>query len=63
MNEIVHKIFLDFIKNQVYNLDKVLLLRSIILLNMSPLHHHPFNSFLYYFGKLNLYRILKKINQ
>lgn len=57
------KIFIEFVKKHDYNLDKILILRSIIWLNMSPLHHSPFNLFLYYLGKLNLYKILKKINQ
>ena len=48
-------IYFEYLKNNTINLKKVLLLRSIIWLNMSPLHHHPFDLFLYYFGKYNLF--------
>lgn len=50
----------EFIEKNGYNLKKVELLTSIIWLNMSPLHHYPFNIFLFYFGKLNLWRTIKK---
>lgn len=35
---------------------KVDLLTCIIWLNMAPLHHHPFDQFLYYYGRYNLWR-------
>jgi NDP-sugar pyrophosphorylase family protein len=54
--EVLHKFILD----NNYDLKKVKLLSSIIWLNMSPLHHYPFNKFLFYFGKLNLWKTLKK---
>lgn len=44
-----------------YDLDKVKLLTAIIWLNMSPLHHKPFDQFLFYFGKYNLFNILKEL--
>jgi len=52
------KVLQDFI--QVKNLDykKVQVLTSLIWLNMAPLHHHPFDLFLFNFGKLNLWRAL-----
>lgn len=53
------KILHDFIKKEGFNLKKVEILTALIWINMSPLHHHPFNLFLYYFGKLNLWKILK----
>ena len=34
---------------------KIQLLTSLIWLNMSPLHEHPLDMFLYYFGKYNLF--------
>lgn len=40
------------------NWNKVQIMSSIIWLNMAPLHHNPFNIFLYYFGKYNLYKHL-----
>ena len=49
-----------FINNNSFEIDKVKILTGIIWLNMSPLHHHPFNLFLYYFGKYNLWKALKE---
>lgn len=51
-------ILFEFIKDNGYDLDKVKLLSSIIWLNMSPLHNHPLSNFLFYFGKLHLYKAL-----
>jgi len=48
-------------KNNI-DLKKVELLSSIIWLNMSPLHNGKLGEFLYYFGKINLYKNLKKNN-
>ena len=52
------KVYFDYLKSQNYNIKKVKLLRALIWLNMSPLHHHPFDMFLYYFGKYELTNIL-----
>jgi hypothetical protein len=52
------KILFDWLIKNGYDIKKVEILRAIIWLNMSPLHHHPFDLFLYYFGKLNLYTAL-----
>ncbi len=54
------KILFEFIKDNKLNEKKVKILTAIIWLNMSPLHHHPFDLFLFYFGKLNLWRELQK---
>ena len=43
--------------NQI-DLKKVEILSCLIWLNMSPLHHHPFDQFLYYYGRYNLWRHL-----
>lgn len=43
-----------FIETEGLNLKKVKILTAIIWLNMAPLHHYPFNRFLYYFGRYNL---------
>lgn len=48
-----------FIENNKLNQKKVKILTALIWLNMSPLHHHPFDLFLFYFGKLNLWRELQ----
>jgi thiamine kinase-like enzyme len=52
------KIYFEYLKSCNYNIKKIKLLRAIIWLNMSPLHHHPFDMFLYYFGKYELSNIL-----
>lgn len=54
------KALFEFLKKEGYNLKKVKLLTALIWLNMSPLHHHPFNLFLFYFGKLNLWRAIQE---
>lgn len=53
--EILH----NFIKDNNFDLKKVEVLTSIIWLNMSPLHEAKMGKFLYYLGKLNLYKSLK----
>jgi dTDP-glucose pyrophosphorylase len=49
-----------FLKKQKLDVRKVKILRALIWLNMSPLHHEPFNLFLYYFGKLSLWKALNE---
>lgn len=56
-------VLFDFLKKEGYDANKVKVLTALIWLNMSPLHHYPFNLFLYYFGKLNLWRTLKEIKK
>lgn len=51
----------SFVNNQNLSLQKVNTLTSIIWLNMSPLHHHPFDKFLYYYGRLNLWRSINDL--
>lgn len=53
------KVLFDFLSKNGYDLNKVRILTGLIWLNMTPLHHHPFNTFLYYFGKLNLWRAIQ----
>ena len=43
-----------------FSLNKIEILRALIWINMSPLHHHPFDSFLFYFGKYNLFKSLNE---
>lgn len=52
-----------FLRENKFDIKKVKILTALIWLNMSPLHHYPFNLFLYYFGKLNLWRALKENKQ
>lgn len=56
-----------FVKNGTYNLifghndyGYVELLTGIVWLNMSPLHHNPFDLFLFYFGLYKLQTVLAK---
>jgi len=53
---------LNYLKTNDYDLIKVNILTSIIWLNMSALHEHPLDIFLYYFGKYNLWINLLKYN-
>jgi choline kinase len=48
----------DFVKKEGLNWNKIEILTSMIWLNMAPLHHHPFDKFLYYYGRYNLWRSL-----
>lgn len=50
----------DFVRKEGYDAKKVRMLSGLIWLNMAPLHHHPFNLFLYYFGKLHLWRTINE---
>ena len=53
----------EYLKNFCYNrgisYDAINTLSSIIWINMAPLHEHPLDTFLYYFGKYNLFLNLK----
>lgn len=39
---------------------KVEILTAIIWVNMAPLHHHPFDEFLFFYGRLHLWEALSK---
>lgn len=54
------KTYFDYLEKKGVDIRKVKILRSIIWLNMSPLHHHPFDMFLYYFGKYTLNNLLNE---
>jgi thiamine kinase-like enzyme len=54
--------YFKYLQSKGLDIKKVKLLRAIIWLNMSPLHHHPFDLFLYYFGKYNLYKEIKNLS-
>lgn len=51
-------VFSRFLRENDLDEGLVNLLTSIIWINMAPLHDHPLDMFLYYFGKLALYREL-----
>jgi hypothetical protein len=54
------KAFFEFMEKNGYDTHKVEVLTALNWLNGSVLHHHPYNLFLYYFGKLHLARALQK---
>lgn len=47
--------FLKEVKKLGYNIDKIEILTGLVWLNMSSLHHYPFDKFLYYYGILKLF--------
>jgi choline kinase len=47
-----------FVESEKLSWRKVQILTSLIWLNMAPLHHHPFDRFLYFYGRYNLWRAL-----
>jgi dTDP-glucose pyrophosphorylase len=52
------EIFDNFLNKNGFDSLKVNILTSLIFLNMSPMHHEPFDHFVYNFGKLSLYKAL-----
>jgi choline kinase len=54
-------ILFDFIETEGLDANRVRLLTSICWLNMSPLHHKPYDQFLYYFSKLHLWQAIKNL--
>jgi choline kinase len=55
------QILSDFIVAQGYDLARVRLLVSLIYLNMSPLHHYPFDKLLYSLGRQMLNDEIQKL--
>ena len=58
-NQICQKEFFKFLKITTTQY-KSGILTAIIFLNIAALHHYPYSIFLYYLGKLSLYKSLKK---
>jgi len=54
------KTLFNFLNKKGYNAKKVKILTSLIWFSSSPLHHEPYDYFLFYFAKLNLWRILNE---
>lgn len=52
--------FESFIKKNGFDLNKIKVITSLIFLNMSPLHHEPFDLMLYHLGKTMLHKSLKQ---
>ena len=49
------KIFFKMISDKKMDIKKVKILTGLIFLNMSPLHHYPFDKILYNFSRKILY--------
>ena len=49
------KVLEDFVNENGLDNKKVDIIKSLIWLNMAPLHPQPIGDFLFYFGKYNLY--------
>lgn len=52
------KVMQRWVEKEGLDYRRILILTHLIYLNMSPLHHYPFNQLLYYMGKLGLHQIL-----
>lgn len=53
-------VLFNFLEKHGLDVKKIKLLTCLIWLNSAPLHEYPFNYFLFYFGKLHLWRILNE---
>lgn len=54
------KIFNNYLTDNSLDATKVEILTGLVYLNMSPMHHEPFDHFIYNLGKLTLYKALLK---
>lgn len=52
------EVFNIYLNTKGFDATKVNILTGIIYLNMSPMHHEPFDHFIYNYGKLSLYKAL-----
>ena len=48
----------NFVNAENLSWKKIQALTALIWLNMAPLHHHPFDKFLYFYGRYNLNKAL-----
>lgn len=55
----LQEVFNNFVYTNNLDLKKIKIISSLIWINMSPLHHFPFNLLLFYLGKYNLYNEIK----
>ena len=55
-------LFENFVLENGYDLDRLKILSALIFLNIAPLHHEPYDRFLYYLGKYTLFKELKNKN-
>ncbi len=54
----MEKYLKSFIENKNMSWKKIQIITPLIWINMAPLHHHPFDKFLYYYGRYHLWRAL-----
>jgi NDP-sugar pyrophosphorylase family protein len=54
------KVFYEFLREENLDISKVEILTALIFLNSAPLHHTPYNLFLYFYGKSQLFQTLRK---
>jgi hypothetical protein len=47
-----------FVSTENLSWKKIQILTALIWLNMAPLHHHPFDKFLYFYGRHHLGKVL-----
>ena len=59
-SNILIKLLLKNAHEKNLNENKIRIITGLIFLNMSPLHHYPFDKFLFYFGKYYLQKYLNK---
>ena len=48
----------NFVLRKNLSWKKIEILTGLIWINMAPLHHHPLDKFLYYYGRYNLWKAL-----
>ena len=51
-------VFEKFVRAEGFDVHKVRVQSALTYLNIAPLHHHPYNVFLYYYGKHMLHRMM-----
>ncbi len=55
----IKKEFMKYLLDNNFSIEKVEIIKSLIYLNMSPLHEYPFDKLLFSHGKYELYKALK----
>ena len=50
------EIFDNYVKKNNLDIRKIEILTGIIFLNMSPMHHAPFNHFIYHLGRQQIHK-------
>lgn len=53
------KLLFEFAEENKFDTQRINIIKALIWINMSPLHHYPFNYFLYYYGLYHLNKFIK----